>query len=241
MIIDIKGMTKSYNENLVLDQINLTVKNGTIFGILGRNGAGKTSLIETMIGLREKDSGKVTILDRSIDSVNDTIKYHVGLQPQFSALLPRQTVLETLVLFASLYPNPLPIKQVMSQLGLEQISNKRINHLSGGQKQRVLLAVTIIGNPKLLILDEPTAGLDPQVRRSLWAIIRDLRDQGKTILLTTHYMEEAEQLCDEIAILHDKYIIMQNSPKQIMNEQQTETLEEAFVSLTGNLVEVGWG
>ncbi|WP_055107233.1 ABC transporter ATP-binding protein [Paenibacillus ihumii] len=240
MIIDINNMSKSYGENLVLDQICLKVKRGSIFGILGRNGAGKTSLIETMIGIRKKDSGKVTILDQNIESVNDTIKYHVGLQPQTSALLPRQTILETLTLFASLYPNPLPVKQVMSQLGLDQISNKRINHLSGGQKQRVLLAVTMIGDPKLLILDEPTAGLDPQVRRSLWSIIRDLRDQGRTILLTTHYMEEAEQLCDEVAILHDKHIIMQNSPEQIINVQQTKTLEDAFVSLTGNLVEAGW-
>lgn len=240
MIIDINNMSKSYGENLVLDQICLKVKSGSIFGILGRNGAGKTSLIETMIGIREKDSGNVTILDKNIESINDTIKYHVGLQPQTSALLPRQTILETLTLFASLYPNPLPIEQVMSQLGLDQISNKRINHLSGGQKQRVLLAVTMIGDPKLLILDEPTVGLDPQVRRSLWSIIRDLRDQGRTILLTTHYMEEAEQLCDEIAVLHDKHIIMQNSPQQIINIQQTKTLEDAFISLTGNLAEAVW-
>ncbi|WP_106768038.1 ABC transporter ATP-binding protein [Paenibacillus faecalis] len=240
MIIEINNMCKSYGEHLVLDQICLKVKTGSVFGILGRNGAGKTSLIETMIGLRKKDSGQVTILGKNIERVNDTIKYHVGLQPQTSALLPRQTIFETLTLFASFYPNPLPVEQVMGQLGLEQISNKRIDHLSGGQKQRVLLAVTMIGNPKLLILDEPTAGLDPQIRRSLWSIIRGLRDQGKTILLTTHYIEEAEQLCDEVAILHDKHIIVQNSPQQIINAQQTQTLEDAFVSLTGDLVREGW-
>jgi len=240
MDIEINNMCKSYGEVLVLDRICLKVKGGSVFGILGRNGAGKTSLIETMIGLRGKDSGQVTILGQAIDRVNHTIKYNVGLQPQTSALLPRQTVFETLTLFSSLYPNPLPIDKVMNQLGLEQIRNKRINQLSGGQKQRVLLAVTMIGDPKVLILDEPTAGLDPQVRRSLWSIIRGLRDQDRTILFTTHYMEEAEQLCDEVAILHDKQIIMQNSPQQIITTQQTQTLEDAFVSLTGDVVTEGW-
>ncbi|ANB62152.1 ABC transporter ATP-binding protein [Anoxybacteroides amylolyticum] len=236
-MIFVDNLSKSYNNLKVIDDLSLNVQEGEIFGILGRNGAGKTTFIECLVGLRKKDKGTVKIMGVSIDENQEQIKYIIGVQPQEASLFQRQTVLETLKLFSSFYSKSIDINNLMGELNLKDLEKKMVKSLSKGQKQRLLIAIAMIGDPRILILDEPTSGLDPQVRIMLWEFLKKLKKQGKTILLSTHYMEEAEELCDKVAILHNGKFVAVGTPKELIEKYTVEgkkrNLESAFIHLTG--------
>ena len=240
--IVIKNLSKSYGDKLILDNISLEIKQGQIFGILGRNGVGKTTLLECLVGLREPNSGDIRILGQDPKNERSTLLQKIGFQPQEAALFQHQTVLETIELFSSFYPKEKPIDEILDMLDLKEMKDKRVKSLSVGQRQRLLVAVALVGDPQILIFDEPTAGLDPQVRLMIWDVFRQLIQQGKTILLSTHYMEEAQQLCDYVAILHDRNIVACDTPDHLIQEYTdfgNRTLEGVFIKLTGNTLRRG--
>lgn len=228
----VKNLHKSYHDHLVLEGVNMTLYYGEIYGILGRNGVGKTTLIECMVGLRPYEQGEVVILGAT--DVNEVIE-QVGIQPQEANLFPRQTVEETLKLFASFYKQPMDIKTLIDMLEMNDILKKQVKDLSVGQRQRLLVSLALVGDPTLIILDEPTSGLDPQVRRFIWDCLIKMKERNKTILLSTHYMDEAEKICDRISILHNKKIVAEGSLQELIQEHRkkmTDTLEDIFIYLT---------
>jgi ABC-2 type transport system ATP-binding protein len=196
--------------------LNLTVEAGECFGLLGPNGAGKTTTIEIIEGLVEATSGEVEVLGMTWGRDDANIKERIGISLQETKLSEKLTVRETLTLFRSFYKRGFEPEVAISRVSLEEKTNARIGKLSGGQKQRLAVACALVGDPDLLLLDEPTTGLDPQSRRQLWDIIRDFRAQGKTILLTTHYMDEAERLCDRVAIVDHGNVIALGSPPELI-------------------------
>ncbi|WP_377887564.1 ABC transporter ATP-binding protein [Alkalihalobacillus sp. R86527] len=242
-VLTVKDFWKSYDKNTVLEGVNLKIERGSIHGILGRNGAGKTTFMECLVGLRKPDSGTATIYDgNGAVRTFQKMKEHVGVQPQEIALFERQTVRETFELFESFYENSLSVDFLIDKLKLSELENKQIRKLSGGQKQRVVIGVSVIGDPEILLLDEPSSGLDVQVRMLIWNLILEFKKQGKTILLTTHYMEEAEKLCDSISILYDKKIVATDHPKAIIQKyakKNNQSLDNAFVNLTGTDLRMG--
>jgi ABC-2 type transport system ATP-binding protein len=197
--------------------LDLDVTTGECFGLLGPNGAGKTTTIEILEGLLDATSGDVEVLGRSWNGHADAIKQRIGISLQETKLSEKLTVCETLTLFRSFYRTGFRPDDAIGRVGLEEKAQARVGKLSGGQKQRLAVACALIGDPELLFLDEPTTGLDPQSRRQLWDIIRDLRKQGRTILLTTHYMEEAERLCDRVAIVDHGKLIALGSPRELIS------------------------
>lgn len=201
--IEVRDLTVRYDDQKVLNECSLTVGRGEIFGLLGRNGAGKTTLIETIAGLRAAGSGKVRVL--GLDPVADRHEFttRLAIQPQAAALLPSQTTIETLQLFAALRPRSIPAAEALVRLQLEDAAHTRVAHLSGGQTRRLLLAIALIGRPEVVLLDEPSAGLDPEGREELWEIVRDARSASTTIVLSTHHLDEAEAVCDRVGTLHD--------------------------------------
>ncbi len=224
--IKVENLVKRYEEITAVDGVSLEVPRGEVFGLLGPNGAGKTTSVECMLGLREPDYGQVAILGMEHENNSQAIRSRVGVQLQSTGLLPHLKVREQLALFASLFPVSLPIDQVIELVGLAEKGNVATTALSGGQKQRLAVALALINDPELIFLDEPTTGLDPQARRALWDVIRDLKEQGKTILLTTHYMEEAEQLCDRVAILDYGKIIEIGRPSELIGRHFEATAIE---------------
>lgn len=216
----VENLKKYYGDLKAVDGISFSVEQGSIFGMLGPNGAGKTTTIETLIGLKENDGGNVSILgyDPFLEKDLKEIKKKIGVQLQSPSLFPRLTVSEIVNLFASFYPDPLEKELVINQVGLENKKDERVISLSGGQKHRLAVALAMISNGDLIFLDEPTTGLDPQARRQLWDVIQGLKEQGVTVFLTTHYMEEAEKLCDNLVIIDKGEIIAEGSPKNLINE-----------------------
>jgi len=196
--------------------LDLSIGVGECFGLLGPNGAGKTTTIEVLEGLLPPTSGTVEILGRRWGSEDDAIKQRIGVSLQETQLSDKLTVLETLILFRSFYHQGQEPEDVMRRVSLEEKSAARVGKLSGGQKQRLAVATALVGNPELLFLDEPTTGLDPTSRRQLWDIIRGLRGEGRTILLTTHYMDEAERLCDRVGIVDRGRVIALGSPRELI-------------------------
>jgi ABC-2 type transport system ATP-binding protein len=197
--------------------LDLNVHTGECFGLLGPNGAGKTTTIEILEGLLDATSGEVEILGRRWGGDANGIKQRIGISLQETKLSEKLTVSETLTLFRSFYRSGLQPDDAIGRVGLEEKANARVGKLSGGQKQRLAVACALVGDPELLFLDEPTTGLDPQSRRQLWDIIREMRQQGRTILLTTHYMEEAERLCDRVAIVDHGKLIALGSPMELIS------------------------
>ncbi|WLR54581.1 ABC transporter ATP-binding protein [Mesobacillus subterraneus] len=233
----VEGLSKSYGESKVLNEISLTLNQGEIFGVLGRNGVGKTTFLESLIGLRSFEAKRVEILGLDANDHRKFLTNKIGVQPQEAALMQRQKVREIMELFASFYEEKTDINGILDDYDMQGISNKYVKDLSVGQRQRLLIALALVGNPSILILDEPTAGLDPQVRLLIWDNLEKLKKQGKTILITTHYMEEASQLCDRIAILHDGRFVVCDTPKKVIQKHATpikQTLESAFINLTGS-------
>ncbi|HTU19727.1 MAG TPA: ABC transporter ATP-binding protein [Gemmataceae bacterium] len=196
--------------------LDLTVESGECFGLLGPNGAGKTTTIEIIEGLSEPTGGAVEVLGMRWGSNDAAIKERIGISLQETRLSEKLQVDETLTLFRSFYPRGLEPDEVIRRVSLEEKATARVGKLSGGQRQRLAVACALVGDPDLLLLDEPTTGLDPQSRRQLWDLIRDLRAQGRTVLLTTHYMDEAERLCDRVAVVDHGKVIAQGTPRQLI-------------------------
>ncbi|MCP2321633.1 ABC-2 type transport system ATP-binding protein [Hamadaea flava] len=211
-VLEVTNLHKRYGERVAVEDVTFSVERGEIFGILGRNGAGKTTTVECVGGLRTPDRGDIRVLGLDPQRDRERLRRILGMQLQESSLQDRITAGEALHLFASFYPNPARPEQLLDDLGLTGSANTAYAKLSGGQKQRLSIALALVGNPRLAILDELTTGLDPQARRDTWQLISDIRDRGVTILLVTHFMDEAERLCDRVAVIHDGRIAALDTP-----------------------------
>jgi ABC-2 type transport system ATP-binding protein len=244
IILKVEGLKKAYGDKEVVKGIDFAVKRGETFGILGPNGAGKTTTLEMIEALRPIDGGKVT-LDGIIVSDNpQAVKEIIGIQLQSSSFYDRLTLVEQLQMFASFYGAKVQPMELLKEVELEDKAKSPVEKMSGGQKQRFSIASALVNKPKVLFLDEPTTGLDPQARRHLWDLIRNIKKKGITVILTTHYLEEAEMLCDRVAIMDNGQIIALDSPKNLVKallkrgfkkEQHVEqaNLEDVFIDLTG--------
>lgn len=217
VMVDVRNLVKSYNHKTVVNEVSFTVKQGEIFGVLGPNGAGKTTTLEMIEGIRTPDSGTAILAGMDIRRQKSAVQRIIGVQLQATALFPELTLLETLRFFSSLYPKGMDPRQLLREVRLEDKGKDHPQNLSGGQRQRLALALALVNDPKVIFLDEPTAGLDPQSRRMLWDIVLNLREQGKTILITTHYMDEAQILCDRIAIMDRGQIIALDTSAGLIN------------------------
>ena len=215
-MIEISQLTKRYGTITAIKNLNFSVQKGEIVGFLGPNGAGKTTTIEILEGLLEASRGEVEVLGMKWGQADDEIRQEIGISLQETKLSEKLTVLETLTLFRSFYHQGIRPEDALGRVSLEEKLNARVGKLSGGQKQRLAVACALIGDPKLLFMDEPTTGLDPQSRRQLWEIIRSFKDSGRTVLLTTHYMDEAERLCDRVAVVDHGKVIAQGSPRELI-------------------------
>ena len=215
-VIKVEHLHKVYGKVVSLNDISFEVQEGEIFGMVGPNGAGKTTTIECLESLRNPDSGKISVL--GLNPLNDgyTLRERIGIQLQEATLYDRIRVWEALDLFASFYHHSIDWNSLLETLGLEDKRNSYINKLSGGQKQRLYIALALVNDPELIFLDELTTGLDPQGRRMMWKLVQDIRNQGKTVFLTTHYMEEAEQLCNRVAIIDRGNIIALDTPENLI-------------------------
>src|SRR5690606_24458216 len=233
--IEVTDLKKSYGEVQAVKGVSFTVKKGEIFTIIGPNGAGKTTTLEMMEGLISPDDGKIVIDGLTWEENGNDIRQMIGVQPQTSALLDLLTVEENLDLFASFFPKNRPVEEILSIVNLTDHRKKQVKKLSGGQKQRLAIGLAMISDPDIIFLDEPTTGLDPQARRNIWDIIIALKELGKTTILTTHYMEEAEKLSDRVCIIDQGSIIALDPPHTLIEKLSTEreikivftTLEEA--------------
>jgi len=219
VVIRIEGLRKRYGEVVAVDGVNLTVNRGEVFGILGPNGAGKTTTLETIEGLRKPDAGEIEVAGYDAVRESEDLKRIIGVQLQSTALFDYLTVRETLKLFADLYgadDSPARIRELLDVVSLTEKTTSRVENLSGGQQQRLSLALALVNDPKIVFLDEPTTGLDPQARRNLWGLVRHIRSEDKTVVLTTHYMEEAEELCDRVAIMDRGRLLICDSPMALV-------------------------
>ena len=215
--IAVSGLRKSYGQREVLHGLSFTVETGEVFALLGPNGAGKTTTVEILEGYRRRDGGDVRVLGEDPERGGRTFKSRIGIVLQSSAVYYLLSVREIVELFAGYYPKPRPAAEVIELVGLAEKQETRVRTLSGGQLRRLDLALALVGDPELVFLDEPTTGFDPAARRQAWETIRDLRSLGKSILLTTHYMEEAQRLADRVAILRDGAIVGTGSPRELLS------------------------
>jgi len=225
-MMKVSRLTKHYGETRAVDGISFTVPNASVFTILGPNGAGKTTTLEMLEGIREPDSGEIEIFGARLKRVTRPVKQRMGVLLQDGGFEPYLKVHEILRLFSSFFQNSLPVDDVLEWVALSEKSKALVRTLSGGQKQRLAIGAALINDPDLVFLDEPTTGLDPQARRNIWDIVSGLRARGKTIILTTHYMEEAEALSDEVCIMDYGKIIAQGAPKTLTGDLGEETLIE---------------
>lgn len=243
-IISVKNLQKNYGSFEAVKDISFDVFEGEIFGLLGPNGAGKSTTLEIIETLRQKTSGEVVVDGMNLDKEPDNIKKIIGVQLQSSGFYPGLTLVELIHLFSGLYNRQVQPMELLKLVNLEDKAKNKYKELSGGQKQRFSIATTLINQPKIVFLDEPTTGLDPQARRSLWELIKDIRSKGATVIITTHYMDEAEQLCDRIAILDEGKIIALASPDKMIDDLvatgferpkqvKAANLEDVFIHLTG--------
>ena len=214
-LLEIKNLVKKYKEVVAVDDISFSIRKGTCFGLLGPNGAGKTTTIEVIEDIIPPTSGEILYKGKQRLS---SFKQEVGIQFQQTALLSSLTLRETLITFKNLYNDPADIEEIIDICNLREIQKRLNDKISGGQKQRLMLALAMINKPEILFLDEPSTGLDPQARRNLWSIVQKIKEKGNTIILTTHYMEEAQHLCDEIAIMDNGKIIARGTPHQLIKE-----------------------
>jgi len=221
-IITIKDLVKRYGEITAVAGISFEVYKGEIFGMLGPNGAGKTTTVECIEGLRIPDKGQIQVFGLPVNLETQAIKTRIGVQLQTTALYPRLSVRETLELFASFYPRHRSIDEIMEMVSLKEREKALVKSLSGGQQQRLSVALALVNDPEIIFLDEPTLGLDPQARRNAWDVITAMRNEGKTIFLTTHYMDEAERLCDRVAIIDHGHIIALDSPEVLIAQHFQE-------------------
>jgi ABC-2 type transport system ATP-binding protein len=221
-IIEMQNLRKRYGDTEALRGVSLAVEEGEIFGILGPNGAGKTTLVECLSGLRRPDEGTISVAGFSPIRERDRVRQLVGVQLQESALPDKLTVIEAIDLYASFYSHPAAGERLLETLGLGAKENTRYSQLSGGQKQRLSVALALIGQPRIAVLDELTTGLDPQARREVWSLIEDIRAGGVTVVLVTHFLEEAERLCDRIAVIDDGRVVALDTPAALASRQAGE-------------------
>jgi ABC-2 type transport system ATP-binding protein len=221
-IIEVEDLSKDYGGVPVLEHISFTVCKGEMVGVVGPNGAGKTTLLETMEGLRKIQSGEITIMGKRLADDHKAIQQDIGIQLQRTSLMGDITLIETLRLYKTLYKVKTPIRELLDRVELADMGHKRVKHLSGGQYQRFNLCLAILNKPRILFLDEPTTGLDPIARRKLWAIIDELKRADVTILITSHYLEEVQELCDKILILCDHKVAAYDSPGNLIKELDNE-------------------
>lgn len=244
VIIEVKNLKKKYDGLEAVKGISFEVHKGEIFGLLGPNGAGKTTTLEIMETLREKTSGEVFINGLSIDKDQNEIKRIIGVQLQAAGFYPNLYLYELIELFAGLYNVDADPDEMLKLVDLREKKKSKFKELSGGQKQRFSICTTLINKPKIIFLDEPTTGLDPQARRNLWELIKEIRSKGTTIMLTTHYMDEAEVLCDRVGIIDNGEIITIDTPDNLIDDLirtgferprllKLATLEDVFLNLTG--------
>jgi ABC-2 type transport system ATP-binding protein len=230
VMINVQNLVKSYAHKTVVNNVSFSVRQAEIFGVLGPNGAGKTTTMEMIEGIRKPDSGTAILAGLDVRKQKTAVQRIIGVQLQATTLFRELTLLETLQFFASLYPRSLDPLQLLSDVVLEEKAESRPQELSGGQRQRLALALALINDPQILFLDEPTAALDPQSRRLLWDIVIRLREQGKTIVLTTHYMDEAQLLCDHIAIMNEGQIIAQDTTSGLIGRLGAQATIDCHLS-----------
>ena len=244
IIVRVKGLTKIYDGKKVVDGIDFEVKRGEIFGILGPNGAGKTTTLEMLEALRPIDDGEALLDGINIAEDPFKIKALIGVQPQSPAFMEKLKLTEIINMFAAAYGEKVDASKFLDDVDLESKASSYPENLSGGQRQRLSIAAALVHGPKVFFLDEPTTGLDPQARRNLWGLIQHVRDKGVTVIMTTHYMDEAELLCDRIAIMDAGKIVALDTPKDLIKNLLKEgfkkkqtveqaNLEDVFIDLTG--------
>ena len=217
LALQVEELVKRYGDVVAVDHLSFSVKRGEIFGLLGPNGAGKTTTLEIIEGLQQPDSGRVTVLGLDSATRSRETKDRTGVQLQASSYYEYLTLREILSLLGSFYARRLPPMELLELVGLADKARRRIRQLSGGEQQRFALAASLVNDPELVILDEPTTGLDPVSRRDLWALVRRVRDRGATVIVTTHYMEEAEEHCDRLAIINHGRLLASGSPRELIN------------------------
>jgi ABC-2 type transport system ATP-binding protein len=224
--VEVQELIKKYGDIAAVNRLSFQIEKGEIFGLLGPNGAGKTTTVEMIEGLRKPDGGSIKVCDFDVPRQKEKVKEIIGAQLQTTTLYSRIRVGESIELFAGYYRKSLPPNELLDAVSLNDKKNSYVETLSGGQKQRLALALAMINDPQVLFLDEPTTGLDPQARRNIWGIIEELKKQGKTVLLTTHYMEEAEKLCDRVSIIDHGKIIALDTPDELIQKQNIDSAIE---------------
>ena len=243
-MITVNNLVKKYDNFTAVNGISFSVNPGEIFGLLGPNGAGKSTTLEIIETLREKTSGEILVNGLSIDDSAEAIKKIIGVQLQTAGFYPNLNLTELIELFVGLYQTEIDPLALLKKVNLEDKAKAKYKQLSGGQKQRFSIATTLINKPMIVFLDEPTTGLDPQARRNLWDLIKEIRDNGTTIIITTHYMDEAEVLCDRVAIIDSGEIIAIDTPNALIDELvasgfekvkevKKANLEDVFINRTG--------
>lgn len=230
LLLAVRDLGKSYGTVHAVDGVSFSVPAGTVFTLLGPNGAGKTTTLEILEGIRDADSGEIEVFGSRVRRVTPAMKGRMGVLLQEGGFEPYLKVREVLALFASFFDRPRPVAEVLAAVSLEDKAGALVRHLSGGQKQRLALGAALINDPDLVFLDEPTTGLDPQARRNIWAIVERLKKSGKTIILTTHYMEEAEILSDDVCIMDHGRVIALGSPRELTAGLGQDTWVEFDVS-----------
>jgi ABC-2 type transport system ATP-binding protein len=246
-IITVKDLKKNYGDFEAVKGISFNVLEGEIFGLLGPNGAGKSTTLEIIETLRSKTSGEVNVAGLDLDQSPNEIKKIIGVQLQTSGFYPSLNLTELINLFAGLYNETIDPLTLLNTVNLRDKAKSKYKELSGGQKQRFSIASSLINKPRIIFLDEPTTGLDPHARRNLWELIKNIRAQGTTVIITTHYMDEAEMLCDRVAIIDSGKIIALNSPDKLIDELvatgferpkevKQANLEDVFIHLTGHVL-----
>jgi ABC-2 type transport system ATP-binding protein len=249
-IITVNNLVKNYGNFAAVKGISFDVYEGEIFGLLGPNGAGKSTTLEIIETLREKTSGEVTVDGFNLDKQPHEIKKIIGVQLQTSGYYPGLNLLQLIELFCGLYNRNVNPMELLEMVNLKDKAKAQVKNLSGGQKQRFSVATTLINEPRIIFLDEPTTGLDPQARRSLWELIRNIRQRGTTVIITTHYMDEAEYLCDRVAIIDSGNIVALETPDKLIDnlvdtgferpkEVKKANLEDVFIALTGHSLREG--
>ncbi len=249
-MIEVKNLKKRYGDKQAVNGVSFTVKKGEIFGILGPNGAGKTTTLEMMETLRPIDSGTVKIDGIDVAKNPQAIKYLIGVQPQTPAFQDKTRLTEVIEMFAAAYGEKVDPMQFLRDVELEDKAKSYVENLSGGQKQRLSITTALVHGPKVFFLDEPTTGLDPQARRHLWDLIEQVRSKGISVVMTTHYMDEAEILCDRIAVMDDGQIVAIDTPQNLIKQLlgrgfkkkqkvQQASLEDVFIDLTGKALRDG--
>lgn len=237
-ILEVKNLSKSYEDEPVVDSISFSVSVGEVFGILGPNGAGKTTTLEMIEGIRSVDSGEIVIADVNVHEDPDSVKPLIGVQRQTTAFYDKLKLNEHLEMFAGLYGKTINSERLLEKVQLTEKAGSYVEKLSGGQRQRFSIAVALVNKPKVIFLDEPTTGLDPQSRRSLWDLVEQIKDSGITVVLTTHYMDEAETLCDRIAVMDEGKIIALDTPANLVQQLLSKGFKKDVVAVQANLEDV---